>query len=72
VSAGQDFASVRSSSAVEVISAVSPPFNPTALSRLEGRPVVRSPEQPRLHRALEELAWTGVSLPAWEATPVTT
>lgn len=35
------------------------PFNPTAMSRLEGRPVVRSPEQLRLHRALEELGWTG-------------
>ena len=30
------------------------------MSRLEGRPVVRSPEQLRLHRALEELGWTGV------------
>ena len=39
MSAGQDFASIRSSSAVEVISAVPPPFNPTALSRLGGRPV---------------------------------
>jgi len=35
-------------------------FNPTAMSRLEGRPVVRSPEQLRLHRALEELGWSGV------------
>jgi hypothetical protein len=35
-------------------------FNPTAMSRLEGRPVVRSPEQLRPHRALEELGWTGV------------
>ena len=35
-------------------------FNPTAMSRVEGRPVVRSPEQLRLHRALEELGWTGV------------
>ena len=35
-------------------------LNPTAMSRLEGRPVVRSPEQLRLHRALEELGWTGV------------
>jgi hypothetical protein len=34
-------------------------FNPT-VSRLEGRPVVRSPEQLRLHRALKELGWTGV------------
>jgi len=30
------------------------------MSRLEGRPVVRSPEQLRLHRALEELGWSGV------------
>jgi hypothetical protein len=29
------------------------------MSRLEGRPVVRFPEQLRLHRALEELGWTG-------------
>ncbi len=30
------------------------------MSRLEGRPVICSPEQVRLHRALEELGWTGV------------
>jgi hypothetical protein len=30
-------------------------FNPTGTSRLEGRPVVRSPENLRLHRALAEL-----------------
>src|SRR5664279_4600357 len=30
------------------------------MSRLEGRPVVRFPEQLRLHRALEEIGWTGV------------
>jgi hypothetical protein len=30
------------------------------MSRGEGRPVVRSPEQLRLHQALEELSWTGV------------
>jgi hypothetical protein len=41
--------------------AVSPQFfNPTAMSRLEGRPVICSPEQLRRHRALEELGWTGV------------
>jgi hypothetical protein len=39
---------------------VPPPFNPTAMSRLEGRPVVRFPEQLQLHPALEELGWTGV------------
>jgi hypothetical protein len=62
MSAGQDFASIRSSTAVEVISAVPPQsVKPTAMSPLEGRPVVRSPEQLRLHRALEELGWTGVT-----------
>jgi hypothetical protein len=35
-------------------------FNPTAMSRLEGHPVVRSLEQLRLHRALEELGWIGL------------
>ena len=61
MSAALDFAFIRSSSAVEVISAVPPQsFNPTAMSRLEGRPVVRSPEQLRLHRALDELDWVGV------------
>jgi hypothetical protein len=34
-------------------------LNPTGISRLEGRPVVRSPEQLRLHRALDELDWAG-------------
>jgi hypothetical protein len=61
MSAGRDFASIPALGTVEVISAVPPqPFNPTALSWLEGRPVVRSPEQLRLHRALEGLGWTGV------------
>jgi len=55
-----DVACLRSSNAPEVISAVLPPFNPTATSRLEGRPVVRFAEQLRLHRALNELGWTGV------------
>ena len=61
MTAALDFPSTRSSSAVEVISAVPPQsFNPTAMSRSEGRPVVRSPKQLRLHRALEELRWIGV------------
>jgi hypothetical protein len=55
MSAGLDFALSK-----RVVSATPPqPFNPTAMSRLEGRPVVRSPKQLRLHRALEELGWTG-------------
>jgi hypothetical protein len=33
---------------------------PTAVSLLEGRPVIRSPKQLRLHSALEKLGWTGV------------
>lgn len=72
MSAGQDFAAIRSSSAVEFISAVPPqPFNPTATSRLEGRPVVRSPEQLRLHRAMDELDWIGVMGELNEAVRVT-
>ena len=60
MSAGQAFASIRTSSALEVISEIPPQSaKPTAMSPLEGRPVVRSPEQLRLHRALEELGWTG-------------
>jgi hypothetical protein len=35
-------------------------FNPTAMNRLEGRPVVHSPEQLRLPRALEDLGWIGL------------
>jgi hypothetical protein len=34
-------------------------FNPTVMHRLEGRPVVCSPKQLRLHRTLEGLGWTG-------------
>jgi hypothetical protein len=61
MSAGLDLASIRSSSAVEVVSAVPPQsFNPTAVSRLEWLAVVRSPEQLRLHPALEELGWVSV------------
>jgi hypothetical protein len=33
---------------------------PLAVSRWEGRPVVRSPKQLRLHPALEKIGWTGV------------
>lgn len=52
-------AGLDSSNAVELVSAAAQQsFNPTAMSRLEGRPVVRFPEQLRLHRALAELGWT--------------
>ena len=61
MSAGLDFASIRRSSALESIPLVAGQFhNPTTMSRLAGYPVVRSPEQLRLHPALEELGWTGV------------
>jgi hypothetical protein len=54
-------AGLDSSNAVELVSArAQQSFNPTAMSRLEGRPVVRFPEQLRLHRVLEEFGWTGV------------
>jgi hypothetical protein len=53
-------AGLDSSNAVELVSAVAQQsFNPTAMSRLEGRPVTRFPEQLHLHHALEELGWTG-------------
>lgn len=56
-----NFASIDSSIAAEPPSAVrSQSFTPTAATQLEGRPVVRSPQQLRLHRALKELGWTGV------------
>jgi hypothetical protein len=55
-----DITFIRGSNAQGVISEVPTPFNPTAVSRLEGRPVVRSLEQLRLHPALVELGWTGV------------
>ena len=53
-------AGLDSSNAVELVSGVAQhSFNRTAMSCLEGRPVVRFPEQLRLHRALEELGWAG-------------
>ena len=56
MSAGLDFASSHRSRAEEVVSTVPlQSFSMTAMSRLEGRPVVRSPEQLRVHRALDEL-----------------
>ncbi len=55
-----DLACLHGSKALEVIPALPPPFNPTAMSRPEGRPVFRSPEQLRLHPALVELGWIGV------------
>jgi hypothetical protein len=36
------------------------PFNLTTMSPSQWRPVVRSPEQLRLHPAMKELGWTGV------------
>ena len=61
MSAVGDFPWLHSSSVGEAISAVTPQsLNPTAMSRVEGRPVVRRPEQLRLHRALDQLDWVGV------------
>jgi hypothetical protein len=60
MSEGLDFVSICGASNVEAISAVPPQsFNPSAMSRLEGRPVVRPPGQLRIHRALEKVGWTG-------------
>jgi len=41
-----------------VMSACTPTLNPVLCKRMEGRPVLRSPEQLRLHPALEELHLT--------------
>ncbi|HWW14786.1 MAG TPA: hypothetical protein VN310_09020 [Candidatus Dormibacteraeota bacterium] len=61
MSTGLETASILRPNAEEIISAVPlQSFYPAAMSQLEGRPVVRSPEQLRLHRALEDLGWCGV------------
>jgi hypothetical protein len=44
---------------LEFISAVPPSFNPTVMSHLEGRPVLRSLGQLRQHPALDAIGWTG-------------
>ena len=55
MSAGPDFAFSK-----QLVSAApAQSFNPIAMSRSEGRPVVCSPRQLRLHPALQELGWTG-------------
>jgi len=57
----QDYQSNLCARTVEVLPADPlQSFNPTAMSRLEGRPAVRSPRQLRLHPALEELGCTDV------------
>jgi hypothetical protein len=56
MSAGLDVAFSK-----QVVSAAPPQsFNPIAMDRVEGHPVVCSPKQLRLHPALQELGWTGV------------
>jgi hypothetical protein len=61
MTAGIDFAGIRGSKAAEIISAVLPqPLSSIPMSRVEGHPVVRSPKQMRLHRALDELGWIEV------------
>jgi hypothetical protein len=64
-----DFAIIPSPSPVEAVSDVPPQsFNPTVMSRLGERRVVRSPQQLRLHRALEEIGWIGMIDESDEAT----
>src|SRR5437763_4898596 len=61
MSAAPDIACIPSLRTVPGISAAPPQcLNPTAIRPLQGRPVVCSPEQLRLHHALEELGSTGV------------
>ena len=60
MSAGPDMASVGNAIPSGAISTASPQsFIPSTMSRPEGHPVVLSPQQLRLHRALEELGWVG-------------
>jgi hypothetical protein len=55
-----DCATVPSPSTIEVISDLHrESSNPTEISRPDGRPVVRSPQQLRLHPAFEALGWAG-------------
>jgi len=49
------------SNAAEVISAVASPPNLPSMGEREGRPVTRSPEQLRLHPALQNLRWNGAA-----------
>jgi hypothetical protein len=56
-----DYATIRSGIAADVVCVPLPQsLNPTVMSRVEGRPVVRSPQELRLHPALEKLGWTSV------------
>jgi hypothetical protein len=49
----------QNSKALDVISRDLRSFNPITTNRRGGHPVLRSPEQLRLHRALDEFGWTG-------------
>lgn len=56
-------ASFRGSDAGSVTSTIPSTFAPTTTNRPVGRPAVRTPEQLRMHHALQELGWTGVDEP---------
>jgi hypothetical protein len=45
--------------ALELTSASAPTCNATAMARLDGHPVIREPEELRLHHALAEVGWIG-------------
>ena len=55
-----DIPCIRELNVQDLIPSIAPDSNPTAIGRPQGRVVIRFPEQLRLHRALEELGWTGV------------
>jgi hypothetical protein len=62
VSLTNDVARDRGSDATDVVvSAVTLTLDPTAVRRLEGHPVIRRPDQLRLHPALGEVRWTGMT-----------
>jgi hypothetical protein len=60
MSTAQDIANIRHADLAETASAVACPFDLFTSSPANARPVVRSPEQLHLHKALDEVGWNGV------------
>jgi hypothetical protein len=61
MSAARGISAFHASRVLEAVAPVPPiqSFNPTVMSRPEGRSVVRLPEQLQLHHALKEIGWSG-------------
>jgi hypothetical protein len=60
MSTAQDIGIIRHADLAETASAVARPFELFTSSPPNARPVVRSPEQLHLHKALDEVGWNGV------------